>query len=137
MDFGINFISIIISLSASLLGVFILLRRLALVSDVLSHVALPGMAIAITLNINPFIGAFAALFLAVSGIFYVEKRFSFSIETLVVGADASDRETCLRGVFFPLSAKRLLFLKRVLISAIVSEKGTKNQESGKNTLRWS
>ena len=36
-------------------------RHMALVGDALSHVALPGLALGILFNFNPFIGAFAFL----------------------------------------------------------------------------
>lgn len=76
-------LGVAIALASSFLGVFIILRKMALVSDVMSHVALPGIAIAMMLNINPFIGAFLALFLAVSFIILIEKKYQFSTETLV------------------------------------------------------
>ncbi|MBI1754774.1 metal ABC transporter permease [Candidatus Azambacteria bacterium] len=83
MDFNLFIVSIVVSAAAALLGVFIILRRLALVSDVLSHVALPGMALALLWGIQPFVGAFTALFIAIAGIFFMERKFAFSIETLV------------------------------------------------------
>ena len=42
MDGNLLLLSVVVAAAASFLGVFIILRRLALVSDVLSHVALPG-----------------------------------------------------------------------------------------------
>jgi len=83
MDINIILASLIVGISASILGVFIILRRLALVSDVLSHVALPGMALAIAFGINVFFGAFAALLLAVIGIYFLEQRSKISLETIV------------------------------------------------------
>lgn len=59
------------------------LRRMALVGDALTHVALPGLAIAILLKINPFIGAFATLFLAIIGIWLIENKSQLSTESLV------------------------------------------------------
>ncbi|MEK7520298.1 MAG: metal ABC transporter permease [Patescibacteria group bacterium] len=72
-----------VGVAASLLGVFVILRRLALISDVLSHVALPGMGVALMVGASPFAGALAALLLAVAGISFVERRFSVAIETVV------------------------------------------------------
>ena len=54
----------IVGAAAGYLGSIMVLRRLALAGDVLSHVALPGIAIALIFRINPFFGAFAALFLS-------------------------------------------------------------------------
>ncbi|OGD23373.1 hypothetical protein A2Z10_02225 [Candidatus Azambacteria bacterium RBG_16_47_10] len=83
MDLPFLMTSIIVSVAASLLGVFIIVRRMALVSDVLSHVALPGIALAFLIGINPFIGAFAALAVVTVGIFFLERKFAVSIDALV------------------------------------------------------
>jgi len=56
---------------------------MSLVGDALSHVALPGIAIALLFSINPFFGAFAALFLAIVLIWFLEKRTELPSETLV------------------------------------------------------
>jgi len=90
MDFGIITVSLIVGISAAILGVFIILRRLALVSDVLSHVALPGMALSLFFGVNVFFGAFAALLLAVFGIHFLERKSKISFETIV-------------GIFFTIS----------------------------------
>jgi zinc transport system permease protein len=73
----------IIGLGAGYLGSFMVLRRMSLVGDALSHVALPGIAAALLFHINPFIGAFAALFLAIVGIWALERRTNLPSETLV------------------------------------------------------
>ena len=72
-----------VAASASLLGSFAILKRMALVGDALSHVALPGMAIALLLKFNPFAGAVAFLVAAVIGIWAVEYRSSLSLDTVV------------------------------------------------------
>lgn len=80
----------LIGLGAGYVGSFMVLRRMSLVGDALSHVALPGIAISLLVNINPFFGAFTALFLAILGIWFLEKRTELPSETLV-------------GIFFTLS----------------------------------
>lgn len=80
----------ITGLGAGYLGAFMVLKRMSLVGDVISHVALPGIAIALMFQINPFFGAFAALFLAVFGIWLLERKTEIPSETLV-------------GIFFALS----------------------------------
>ncbi|TSC97244.1 MAG: ABC-3 protein, partial [Parcubacteria group bacterium Greene1014_47] len=40
--------------AGGLLGSFALLRRMALVGDALSHVALPGIALGLLFHFNPF-----------------------------------------------------------------------------------
>jgi len=56
---------------------------MSLVGDVISHVALPGIAIALMLRVNPFLGAFGALFLAILGIWFLERKTEIPSETLV------------------------------------------------------
>lgn len=84
------FVGILIGLGAGYLGSFMILKRMSLVGDVISHVALPGIAMALIFRINPFLGAFGALFLAVIGIWFLERKTELPSETLV-------------GIFFALS----------------------------------
>lgn len=76
-------VGISISAAASLLGVFAILKRMSLVGDALSHVALPGLALALFFKINPFIGAVAFLFIAVIGIWLLEYNSKLAVETIV------------------------------------------------------
>src|SRR4030066_394612 len=55
---------VLIGLGAGYVGSFMVLRRMSLVGDALSHVALPGIAIAISLNVNPILGAIVFLLIA-------------------------------------------------------------------------
>lgn len=59
------------------------LEKMALVGDALSHVALPGLAIGYLLNFNPFIGGFAFLFISAVLIWYVQRMTRISFEALV------------------------------------------------------
>jgi ABC-type Mn2+/Zn2+ transport system permease subunit len=72
-----------VAAASAYIGSIMVLKRMALVGDALSHVALPGMAIAISFNINPIIGAFTALTLAVLGIWYLGKNSDTYPEALV------------------------------------------------------
>lgn len=76
-------VGILIGLSAGYIGSFMVLRRMSLVGDALSHVALPGIAVALLMNFNPFFGAFGALFLAIFLIWLLEKKTELPSETLV------------------------------------------------------
>ncbi len=49
------------ALAAGLVGSFALMKRMSLAGDVISHVALPGLGIALLLHFNPLIGAAATL----------------------------------------------------------------------------
>ncbi len=75
--------AIFIGLAAGYVGSFMVLRRMALVGDALSHVALPGLAIALLLNINPFIGAFATLFLGIISVWLIENKTELPTESLI------------------------------------------------------
>ena len=50
-----------IGLASGGIGAFVVLRRMALVGDALSHVALPGIAFALAYAIDPFWGVVASL----------------------------------------------------------------------------
>lgn len=73
----------IVSAAAGYLGSFMVLRRMSLVGDALSHVALPGMAIALLFHISPIVGALVALTIAVIGIWYLGETSQIYPEALV------------------------------------------------------
>lgn len=100
-------VAVFVAASASLLGSFAILKRMALVGDALSHVALPGMALALLFKFNPFIGAIAFLLVTVVGIWVIEYRSSLSLETIV-------------GVFFTasLAVGALIMPEHDLIEAL-------------------
>ena len=77
------FISIFVGVSAGYLGSLMVLEKMALVGDALSHVALPGLAIGFLFNFNPFIGAFAFLFVSAAIIWQVQRMTKISFEALV------------------------------------------------------
>ena len=60
--------------AASYLGSFMVLRRMALVGDAFTHIALPGMGVAFLLNVNPFAGAFVFLALGAVSIWFLEHK---------------------------------------------------------------
>ncbi|MBI5079590.1 metal ABC transporter permease [Candidatus Wolfebacteria bacterium] len=71
------------ALAASLLGAFIVVKRMALVGDVLSHVALPGIGLALLINIDPFYGAAAFLLLAALGTWFIEKKTALPPDAII------------------------------------------------------
>ena len=76
-------IAVTAGFAAGYIGSLMILEKMALVGDALSHVALPGLAIGILLNFYPFIGAFAFLFGSAVAIWYLRKITRLSFETLV------------------------------------------------------
>ena len=76
-------VGIFVGGAAGFLGSFMVLKRMSLVGDAFTHVALPGLAIGLMLNIDPMLGAFAALVLAALGIWYLEETSRIYPEALV------------------------------------------------------
>jgi ABC-type Mn2+/Zn2+ transport system permease subunit len=77
------FIGISVGISAGYLGSLMVLEKMALVGDALSHVALPGLALGILFHFNPFFGAFAFLFASAVVIWYLGRVTKLPFETLV------------------------------------------------------
>lgn len=76
-------VGIFAGFSAGYLGSLMVLEKMALVGDALSHVALPGLALGILFNFNPFFGAFAFLFGSAVAIWQLGRMTKLSFETLV------------------------------------------------------
>ncbi len=72
-----------IGFAAGYIGSLMVLKRMALVGDAMSHVALPGLALGILLNFNVFLGAFAFLFVAAVVTWYLEQATKLSVESIV------------------------------------------------------
>jgi len=69
--------------AAAFVGAFMVLRRMALVGDALTHVALPGIGLAIRFGINPFLGAFTLLLAAITAIWALQTKTRLYTEALV------------------------------------------------------
>jgi ABC-type Mn2+/Zn2+ transport system permease subunit len=76
-------IAIFVGIASGYLGSIMVLEKMALVGDALSHVALPGLAIGILFHFNPFIGAFIFLFASAAIIWHVQRVTRLSFEALV------------------------------------------------------
>ncbi|HSV48678.1 MAG TPA: metal ABC transporter permease [Candidatus Acidoferrales bacterium] len=76
-------LSIFVGVATGYLGSLMVLEKMALVGDALSHVALPGLAIGITFNFNPYIGAFTFLFATAAVIWHIQRVTKISFEALV------------------------------------------------------
>jgi zinc transport system permease protein len=76
-------IAVVIGASSGAIGSFVLLRRMALAGDALSHVALPGIALAIAYHVDPFWGVLAFLVPAAALVWWLEERTHLHPETLV------------------------------------------------------
>jgi ABC-type Mn2+/Zn2+ transport system permease subunit len=76
-------IGIFVGLAAGYLGSLMVLKKMALVGDAMSHVALPGLALGILFNFDRFLGAFAVLFAAAIIVWYLGKVTKLSYEALI------------------------------------------------------
>ncbi len=74
---------IAVGAASGFLGAFLILKRMALVGDAMTHVALPGIGLAFLFGINPFLGAFVLLFVAMVLVWKLEQRTDLPVETLV------------------------------------------------------
>lgn len=69
--------------AAGLVGSVAVMRRMALASDALSHVALPGVAMAILLHLNPVLGGLAALLLGSLLVWALEHKTHLPTEAVI------------------------------------------------------
>jgi ABC-type Mn2+/Zn2+ transport system permease subunit len=71
------------AVASGLVGCFAVMRRMALAADPLSHVALPGIGIALALHIHPIFGAVAMLFFGALLVWALENRARQATETII------------------------------------------------------
>ncbi len=74
---------LMISISSALIGSFAVMRRMTLAADAMSHIALPGLAIALLIKLDPFIGGLAALILGALLIWGLERKTKIATETVI------------------------------------------------------
>src|SRR3989344_1555557 len=116
------------ALSASLLGAFVVVKRMALVGDVLSHVALPGIGLALFINIDPIYGAAVFLLAAAFGTWFIEKKTAlppeaiigtFFTATLALGVILVPNEELFESLFGNLFSIELKDAVIIVIASIV------------------
>jgi zinc transport system permease protein len=72
-----------VAVAAGLMGCFAVMRRMALAADAISHVALPGVGVALALGIHPLFGAAAMLAFGALVIWGLERRALIATETVI------------------------------------------------------
>jgi ABC-type Mn2+/Zn2+ transport system permease subunit len=101
-------LALVFALAAGFVGCFALMRRMLLASDVISHLALPGLGIAFLLKLNPLAGAAATLFLGTVLIWRLQGRTGLATEAaigvvfaaaLAIGAAVTPREDLVEALF--------------------------------------
>ena len=75
-----------VGFSAGYLGSIMVLEKMALVGDAMSHVALPGLALGVLLGFSPLLGGFIFLFVSAILIWHLGRVTKLSFETLVGAA---------------------------------------------------
>ncbi len=73
---------IFVAAASGLTGSFLILRKMSLLSDALSHVALPGIALGIVLKFAPIWGGLASLFVGVILIWLIEAKTKLATESV-------------------------------------------------------
>lgn len=118
-----------IAAAGGMIGSFALLRRMALVGDALSHVALPGIALGLLMRFNPFFGAALFLIAGILIIWLVEHKTKLPVDTLVgvvftlalaIGALLTPEEDILEALFGDITQLSSLdFIAALFISAFI------------------
>ncbi|HEX3252646.1 MAG TPA: metal ABC transporter permease [Pyrinomonadaceae bacterium] len=76
-------LALLTALAAGLVGSFAQMKRMSLAGDVISHVALPGLGLALLFGINPLIGAAVALLLGTLLIWHLQKGETLTTDVAI------------------------------------------------------
>lgn len=71
------------ALAAGLVGSFALMKRMSLAGDVVAHIALPGLGLAMLFKVNPMLGAAVALLLGTILIWYLQERPTMTTDVAI------------------------------------------------------
>ncbi len=95
-------------IAAGLVGSIALMKRMVLASDVISHLALPGLGIAYLLKTNPLVGGGVTLFLGTLLVWQLQKKTGLATDasigvvfaaSLGIGALVTPNEDLLEALF--------------------------------------
>ncbi|HLV94609.1 MAG TPA: metal ABC transporter permease [Candidatus Acidoferrales bacterium] len=101
-------LALLFALAAGLVGSFALMKRMLLASDVISHLALPGLGVAFLLKFNPIAGGAATLFLGTLLVWRLQKGTGLATDAaigvifaaaLAIGALVTPREDLVEALF--------------------------------------
>jgi len=101
-------LALLFAVAAGLVGSIALMKRMLLASDVMSHVALPGIGLAFLFGFNPLLGGAATLFLGTLLIWQLEKKTGLATEAMIgvvfaasvaIGAALTPREDMVEALF--------------------------------------
>lgn len=101
-------LAILFAVTAGLVGCFALMKRMLLASDVISHLALPGLGIAFLLKSNPLAGGAATLLLGTLLIWRLQRKTGLATEAMIgvvfaaaiaIGAAITPKEDLVEALF--------------------------------------
>lgn len=75
--------ALLVAVAAGLVGGFAVLKRMSLASDVLSHLALPGIGIALVFRLNPLLGAASTLLVGTLLVWGLERKTGIATEAVI------------------------------------------------------
>ena len=119
-------VGLLVGIASGSIGPFILLRRMALVGDALSHVALPGIALALMYHLDPFYGVVVFLLAAAFAIYWLEGRSRIPVDAIVgllftaslaIGILLIPNEDVIESLFGAFPVLSLGFLLMILVAA--------------------
>ncbi len=126
-------LAIFAAAAAGLVGAFALMKRTVLAGDVMSHIAIPGLGLAIVWKINPLAGGGLTLLIGILLIWHLQKSTELSAEAAIgvifassvaLGAllihSTEDLVDALFGGFGNLSAGGFIFGMAVSIIVIAA-----------------
>ena len=96
------------AIAAGLVGSVALMKRMLLASDVISHLALPGLGLAFLLKFSPLIGGGATLFLGTLFVWQLQKKTGLATDAMIgvvfaaslgIGALVTPQEDLLEALF--------------------------------------
>jgi zinc transport system permease protein len=117
-------LALLFAVAAGLVGSFALMKRMLLASDVISHVALPGVGLAFLFGFNPLLGGATTLFLGTLLIWQLEKKTGLATDAMIgvvfaasvaIGAALTPREDLEEALFGRFQA---LSLHAFLLGAV-------------------
>ncbi|HTR76574.1 MAG TPA: metal ABC transporter permease, partial [Gemmatimonadaceae bacterium] len=76
-------LAMVAAAAAGLVGAFALMKRTILAGDVMSHIAIPGLGLAVVWKINPLVGGGLTLLLGIVLIARIEHRTRLSTEAAI------------------------------------------------------
>src|SRR5512141_3195538 len=83
IEIGALLVSITTAIAAGLIGCFAVMRRMTLAADAISHVALPGIGVALALRIHPLFGAVTMLFFGTLLMWTLERRARIATDAII------------------------------------------------------